>query len=311
MQEGEMMKDAQVVQLAQLVDTSRPERVLDEVKKIFSIYYPSRDFSPVKKNFGIIVRVFRGLHRGYRACNTEYHNLGHTMDALLATARLVDGRNMEGAPLDRRLVVNLFNAALLHDTGYIQEEWDTDGTGAKYTSNHVERSILFLGKNGADLGIDGADAATVERLIRCTGLSVDLDTIDFSSEDERFAGCLLGTADLMGQMSDRAYLEKLIFLYNEFREAGIPGFNTEFDILRKTVDFYEITLARLKGPYMAVYELARPHFRARFSLDANLYMDAITRHIAYLHKIIEDDSTNFRHKLKRGAWIHEAEQRHH
>ena len=306
-----MMKDAQIVQLAQLVDTSRPERVLDEVKKIFLTYYPSGEFSRIKKNFGIIVKVFRGLHRGYRPCNTEYHNLGHTMDALLATARLVDGRNMEGPLLDCGLAVNLFNAALLHDTGYIQEEWDTDGTGAKYTSNHVERSILFLGKNGAELGIGSGDAATVERLIRCTGLSVDLDTISFDSDDERFAGCLLGTADLMGQMSDRAYLEKLIFLYNEFREAGIPGFNTEFDILRKTVDFYEITLARLKGPYMAVYGMAQLHFRERFSLDANLYMDAISRHIAYLHKIIEDDSTNFRHKLKRGAWIHQAEQRHH
>lgn len=305
------MKENHDVQLAKLVDTSSPERILGEVKKIYSGLFPARGFAPVKRNFGIIGKLFRGRFPGYRSCNTEYHDLGHTADALLATARLVDGRSLAGAPLDNRLVINLFNAALLHDTGYIQEDWDTDGTGAKYTSNHVERSVIFLEKNGAAMGIDVADAVTVERLIRCTGLSVDLDTIPFASEDERYAGCMLGTADLLGQMSDRAYLEKLIFLYNEFREAGIPGFNTEFDILRKTVDFYEITLSRLKGPYLAVYELARSHFSARFSIDANLYMDAISRHIAYLHKIIEDDSTNFRHKLKRGSWVNQADQRHH
>ena len=31
-------------------------------------------------------------------------------------------------------------------------------------------------------------------------------------------------ADLVGQMSDRAYLEKLLFLYYEFKEAGFPGY---------------------------------------------------------------------------------------
>ncbi len=64
---------------------------------------------------------------------------------------------------------------------------------------------------------------------------------------------MLGSADLLGQMSDRAYLEKLLFLYKEFREAGIPGFNTEFDIIRKTVDFYEITVQRLRGPFAEAY----------------------------------------------------------
>ena len=31
---------------------------------------------------------------------------------------------------------------------------------------------------------------------------------------------MLGTADLIGQMADRYYLEKLLLLYEEFSEAG-------------------------------------------------------------------------------------------
>jgi hypothetical protein len=35
-------------------------------------------------------------------------------------------------------------------------------------------------------------------------------------------------------------------------------------------------------------------------VDANLYMIAISRQLRYLRKIIRDESTNFRAKLKRG-----------
>jgi hypothetical protein len=299
-----LMETTQEIQLAKLVDTGRPASVLLEVKEIFGRHHPARAFSSVKRSYDLIHRLFEGKFSGYRACSTEYHNFNHTTDALLATARLADG-GYEHHPLSLNLFRNLLLAALFHDTGYIQENWDSEGSGAKYTHNHVERSVVFLQKNRAEFSLVDADIAVITRLVRCTGLNVDLDTIEFESDDEHYAGCLLGTADIIGQMSDRAYLEKLIFLYKEFKEAGIPGFNTEFDILRKTIDFYEITLQRLKGPYGGVYENARMHFKQRFGIDDNLYMSAIERHIAYLRKIIEDDTTNFRHKLKRGRWIHE------
>ena len=104
-------------------------------------------------------------------------------------------------------------------------------------------------------------------------------------------------------MSDRAYLEKLIFLYYEFREAGIQGFDTEFDILKKTVDFYKMMKKQLVDTYMNTYVDVIYHFERRFRIDHNLYLEAIDNQIAYLHEIIKDESTNFRHKLKRGKWI--------
>ena len=50
-------------------------------------------------------------------------------------------------------------------------------------------------------------------LIACTGLRVVIDNIKFQSKTEKLLGCMLGTADYLGQMSDRTYLEKLLFLY--------------------------------------------------------------------------------------------------
>jgi len=294
----------QPIQLSTLIGASTPRAVIGEVRRIFLYHYPSRQFSAIGKNNLLVKKLFAGDYPGYRRCNTEYHDFSHTIDATLATARLVDGYNIRNDPLPQRLVVNLLNAALLHDTGYIQEDWDREGTGAKYTISHVERSTEFVRKNRAAFSIRIEDLDTISRLIRSTGLSVSMDSIPFATKEEKIAGCMLGTADLLGQMSDRTYLEKLIFLYNEFREAGIAGFATEFDLIKKTVDFYEITKKRMDQGYQRVYRYAREHFSKRYSVRHNLYMEAIERHISYLHTIIADDTTNFRHKLKRADWIH-------
>ncbi len=297
------MKDAKVQQLSALVDTKVPKQVLREVSRNFTRHYRPGDFKGVKKNFKLTIKLFHGKFRGYRACNTSYHDLSHTMDALLAVSRLIDGYNLTETPLPAGTAANLLNAALFHDTGYIQKDWDVEGTGAKYTESHVERSVDFINENNEHFGVFNSDLDLIMQLIKCTGLNAAISETDFDSHSSFISGCMLGTADLLGQMSDRAYLEKLLFLYREFREAGIGDYATEFDILEKTVGFYDITLKRLNGSLQSVFIYAQAHFRDRHGIDENLYMDSIDRHIDYLHRIIEDDSTNFRHKLKRGDWV--------
>jgi hypothetical protein len=149
------------------------------------------------------------------------------------------------------------------------------------------------------LGLDEESAARIGRLIAGTDLATPFDDIPFSSERELFAGKLLASADLLGQMADRTYLEKLLFLYYEFKEAGFPGYDTEFDMLRKTLGFYEMTKRRLFGLLGEVTNLAYFHFLGRYGVMENLYLESIERQIDYLRSIIDDDSVNFRKKLKR------------
>jgi hypothetical protein len=229
------------------------------------------------------------------------------MSVLLATARLLDGYNIERVFLPEELAIQLLLAALLHDTGYIQEDWDTEGTGAKYSPQHEQRSIEFLKRHAGVFEIEEQEIEPLVRLIQATDLKSDFAKIAFPSEEEQDAGAILGSADILGQMSDRAYLEKLLFLYHEFREAGILGYETEFDILKKTREFYEAVKGRLRDTYLHVFELAHHHFRERYEVNQNLYIVAVDRQMAYLDKIIDDQSTNFRHKLKRGdqAKLHE------
>ena len=286
-------------QLSQLVDISKPQYILTEVKKLFSAHYQNSEFDSVKKNFLQIQDLFSGKMEGYRECNTEYHDLKHTLDTFLAVARLVDGYNLTEKKFAVQRAANLLKAALFHDTGYIQEEWDTSGTGAKYTQEHVNRSTHFVEKNAVRLGLHDEDVEYINSYIICSHLGTDFEVLSFSSGIDRTAGAILGTSDLLGQMSDRVYLEKLLFLYYEFREASIPGYSTEFDIIRKTLDFYEVVKQRLYSTFFNIFNYAQTHFQHRFDVDRNLYIEAIENNINYVKKIIEDTSTNFRDKLHR------------
>ncbi len=287
-------------QLSQLLNHEDPEAVLSEAEKIFLHWYPAAAFKPIRSAFAVLRGLFEGRFPGYAACDTGYHDLHHTTDVLIAAARLMDGRCLNSGPLPQKTAEELYFAAILHDTGYIQtKEEAVQGTGAKYTSCHVERSEAFAKAYCEEFGFDRLRAESVARIIECTNLRNAPARVGFTDPEEEAAGTILGTADLLGQMADRAYLEKLLFLYYEFREAGFPGYHTEFDILRNTLAFYASTRDRLETVLGGAYRLAESHFRARAGVQGNLYMESIERQMDYLKGIMADDSTNFRKKLKR------------
>ncbi len=292
------MHTTEIQQLSQLIDHTSPEAVMAEVERVLRFQYAEKDARSIPDAYGKIKELFEGRFPGYRECTTEYHNLGHTRDVLLAVSRLVDGHALTKEPLARELALDLCAAALLHDTGYIQQDGDREGTGAKYTATHVERSMEFALQHAREMGISSADPGRIARLISNTKLQPGSEEPPLDDQ-ERLAGAILCAADYMGQMADRAYLEKLIFLYREMREACLGDYKSEFDILRKTLGFYEIVRKRLEGPLGSIHEEVTPHFERRFGIKRNLYMESIERQMEYLKKIIADDTTNFRKKLKR------------
>jgi hypothetical protein len=302
------MKDKDNIILADLIDLANAKAVLSAVKKIFSYHYPKKLYKEIEKCYKLTKALFDGRYADYNACNTRYHNFVHTLDIFLATARLLDGYNLKENILPEKLAVNLLKASLLHDTGYIQEKWDNDGTGAKHTQSHIGRSIAFVVKNRGDFAISREDVDAISKMIRCTEVKDNFKSIPFSSNDEIIAGMILGSADILGQMSDREYLERLLFLYNEMKEAGLPGYTTEFDIIKSTLKLYRTVKRRLNNVLNGVYSCAEGHFYKRFNINKNLYIDAIEKNITYIEKIINDSTTNFRHKLKRGKLTDEYNQ---
>ena len=286
-----------------LVPMGLPQEVLEEVKKIVHLMYPDFNFHPVQDVFKDVVKLFGGKYPGYRACNTWYHDLKHTTACLLAMARLIHGGYVQGTVVAERDAALGLIAALLHDVGYIQTAEDDGGTGAKYTLVHVDRSIEFTKIYFAEHGYSSEDFLFCRNCLKCTGLEVKIEELEFISRNHETLGQMLGTADLLGQMADRTYLERLPFLYQEFKEGGVPGFADELDLLQKTPAFWEFTQRRFAGELGGVDRLMRNHFRVRWGIDQDLDRETVERNIAYLQFILVNHGDDYQRYLRRDGLI--------
>ncbi len=290
-------------QFEHLVSMEHSREVLSEVDHILMLMFPDYDTRPVHRVFQDVVKLFEGGWPGYQKCNTQYHDLHHTMDCFLAMARLVHGGSVDGIRFGRHNTYLSLISSLMHDTGYIQPADDRTGTGAKYTLVHIERSIGFLERYLAQNGFAAEDLNQCRNCLRCTGLDVNVDQIQFSSRENEVLGKMLGTADLLGQMASPAYLERLPELLSEFIEGGVPGFGDEVGFLEQTIKFWEMTQRRFRKDLGGVNTLMRNHFRVRWGIDRDLYWEAIERHIHYLDYILENYREDYRDYLTRNGWM--------
>ena len=296
------------IQLAQFVNMNDPQSVFEEVRTIASMVFPDFDFEPVKAVSNDVVDLFQGKYPGYGECNTVYHDLKHTTDSLLAITRLIHGAILQGKSLSRESVSLGLIATLLHDSGYIQKLEDISGTGAKYTQNHIDRSIEFLDKYYSQQGFSQQDVKDSTDMLRCTGLNVKIEQIRFRSGEIELLGKMLGTADLIGQMADRTYLEKLLFLYYEFKEGNVGDYKNELDLLEKSIGFHNFTKERLANELGNVKQYMIHHFKERWDLEADMYAITIERNMTYLQSILEEHGENYRDYLRRGGYVKRLEE---
>ena len=185
------------------INTKDPTETNRAVRKIWENLFGSIHFDKVEYTLGDVVRLFNGEYPDYQGCDTPYHDLEHTLQAYLATARMIDGLvQEEPASMQEEYLVLGLISALWHDTGFIKQTYDTEGSGAKYTFVHVNRSKKFVGNYLPKLGFNPYEICFVQNTISCTGLWLTLSRIPFNSETERRLGFIVGTADYLGQMSD-------------------------------------------------------------------------------------------------------------
>ncbi len=289
------------IQISDLVNMYDPQCVLDEVKTTVRMAYPDFNFGPVERAFKDIVNLFHGKYPGYRQCNSKYHDLRHTSDAFLAMIRLIHGAILEGEKIGMENARLALITALMHDTGYIQTEEDRSGTGAKYTRIHVERSIEFMKKYFTGTGFSKAQIKTGADLLLCTEIDIEsrVDNIKFSTRETELLGKMLGAADLLGQMADRTYIEKLPFLFHEYREGNVGGFKSEMDLLMKTGDFYEKMKIRLSKDLGNVARFLPAHFKARFGISRNLYEEAIEKNMNYIKIVLKESEVDYNKVFRR------------
>ncbi len=290
--------------LYDFVDPADAECVRREVEITMQGHFSDYDGKTFKHAFEEVEKLFFGHYPGYQASNTKYHDFEHTCSVVLADVRLIYGAMVDGIVFTEKECLKGLLSALFHDVGLIQTSDDTQGTGAKYTVGHEERSIQFMRCNLNGI-MSEEDIEDIADCIRCTILAMSPSKVAFRTENMRLMGSFLGSADLLAQIADRYYLEKLLHLFEEFQEAKLPGYDTAFDLLLKTRTFYqEVARKRLDSEFKKVDRFMGSYFKIRWGVDKDLYAEAIEKNLDYLDDILsgcKDDLDCFLSGLRRSG----------
>lgn len=281
------------------INTTDPAAVAQEVLRLFRGLYSRPDAPMLRRAFADMADMYRGRFPGFLPCDTEYHDVQHVLDVTLAMARLVDGYERtrgESPSIGERNFQLGTIVAIYHDMGYIRRRSDKKHrNGAEYTRTHVSRGARFLREYLPTIGMTKDEAEVAAQIIHFTGYEKPVASIRVPHPIYRLVGSLIGSADIIAQMSDRCYLEKCRDrLYPEFVAGGIARqrtplgevvvFESADDLLRKTPGFYRKAKSRLDEDLKQAYTYAEAHFGG-----ANLYMQAVQDNIKFAEQVASEE----------------------
>ena len=256
-----------------------PDQVRDFSCSLLGSSFPHQDPTPLTACFDTVEALFSGRHGDFQGSDTAYHNFTHSLQVTLCWCQML-GTLLEYHPeldLTAEGFLAGIAACLLHDSGYLKETGDPEGTGAKYVLVHESRSSLICRRLLNQLDWDPGSIHLASRLIAATGPRTVIEGIPFRSTTEFTLAKMLGTADFLAQIADPLYLEKLPALYAEFdeferlrgvlpKERIFPSFES---LLSGTPDFWEkLVLPKLEHEYSKVYTLLNTPYPA----GPNLYL---------------------------------------
>jgi hypothetical protein len=256
--------------------------------------WPGFDHSRLRAAFTQFERRMYGVDPRYLPLDTPYHDVQHSIDVCVCMARLLAGHDLH-APKHERLGAQrtLFGlvCALFHDAGYLRRTEESHVRhGAQLTGIHVFRSGEVLRDVLSEIDLR-LRIATAQEIVHYTGYERPIEQIAVDDAGDRLLGRLLGTADLLAQMADRCYLEKVRDrLYREFLVAGLAGprsgvCNSPEELLKATPAFVETTFrTRLDGAFAGAYRWIEG-----VCGGANPYLTSIQRQMRYLNAIAAED----------------------
>ena len=279
--------------VTQSVRVSDPEAVKTEVLSLFSLNFPGVDCLSLEKSFDLFTQLYQGRLIGYHPCDTLYHDLQHSLDIALTTARLLRGyHKVHGSITNDQILLGIVTA-LFHDAGYIRHKSERNHeNGADYTSIHVSRSAEFMLQHLPKIGL--ADIAKrAAQIVHLTGYEIEPQLIQPELPSDRLIGDIVATADLITQIADRCYLEKCrdrlfpeLILgadANQTNNAPVPIYRSAEELLLNTPSFYRLHVRhRLEHHFKSVFQYTAAYFNG-----PNYYMLSIDNNIQYLEKLIE------------------------
>ena len=192
-------------------------------------------FPAAEPGFGAVLeQATRAALEALLNCDCPYHDVQHTMLVTDVGQSILRGKQLATGEVSDREWLHVVVALLFHDIGYVRgllasDEQDNylidyegnritpplGATDAYMTPYHVTRGCLFVKERFATEPL--VDVNTLTHYIEMTRFPVP-DTAFYQKVDD-YAG-LVRAADLLGQMADPLYMQKLSRLFAEFLEIG-------------------------------------------------------------------------------------------
>jgi len=194
--------------------------------------------------------------------DAAYHNLEHTIAVVLVGQEILRGKCLWPEPVSPADWLHYIISLLCHDIGYVkgacqgdrpdqmtfitgktttgqEDSWvqlSATATSASLTPYHVDRGKQFVAETFQDHPL--LDIARLQLHIELTRFPVP--KVPLYQDMIGYPG-LTRTADLIGQLSDPKYLNKLPALFQEFEEIGgnkALGYQTPKDLRSGYPKFY-------------------------------------------------------------------------
>ncbi|MEX0270589.1 Npun_R2479 family HD domain-containing metalloprotein [Leptolyngbyaceae cyanobacterium UHCC 1019] len=196
-----------------------------------------------------------------------YHDVEHTILVTMVGQEILRGKHLLEGTVTPSEWTHFVLALLCHDVGYLKGICRNDqpdqhcyatgvgneqvaiapsATDASLTPYHVDRSQKFVAETFRNYHL--IQVETIQHMIELTRFPIP-DRADYQDTDT-YPG-LARAADLIGQLADPHYLEKLPALFHEFAEVGTNktmGYQTPDDLRASFPDFFRTVVYPLIQP---------------------------------------------------------------
>ena len=226
--------------------------VANRAAEHYRALYPSVPRSYLDQVVSVVYAAFQRID----SCNALYHNVEHTAHVTLVGLEILKAKQLAEGSVEANVWGDTVVALMCHDIGYAREL--CSGDSATQVVTGADGQVLTPGQGRSDavlmpvhvnrgkffveeqlLSSKLADIAFINACIERTRFPVPDDPGYAQTAD--YPGLVRG-ADLIGQLSDPRYLQKLPAVFYEFEEIGFNvamGYRSPGDLLASYPAFFE------------------------------------------------------------------------